>query len=100
MKRRTKDQTDDARKLSRKALESIRADNKHPGFDYAATLLKLNEIYDYDQIAEFCRYKSKSSISKVLSRERVPSHPQGELIYILYYETFNKRKPPNKSFQE
>jgi hypothetical protein len=100
MKRRTKEKTDEARRLSRKALESIREDNKHPGFDYAATLRELNKIYDYEEIAEFCRYKSKSSISKVLSGKRVPSHPQGELIYILYYETFNNTKPPNKCFQE
>lgn len=99
MKRRTKTQTDDARKLSMKALGSLRADNKHPGFHYAATLRELNRVYDYDEIKDFCGYKSKSSISKVLSGKQVPSHPQGELIYILYFETFNK-KPPNKSFQE
>jgi len=86
-------------KLSQKALDSLRKDNKEPGFDYPAALLKLRDTYSYEQIAEFCRYGGKSSIAKVI-KGTIPSHPVGELIYILYVETFKKKKPASKSFQE
>ena len=100
MKRRTHEKKNEGVRLSQKALDSLRTSNLHPGFDYPAALRRLNTVYDYEQIAEFCRYKSKGSISKALEGKRTPSHPQGELIYILYWETFNHEKPRNKSFQE
>lgn len=97
---RIREKTAKGLRLSKKALDSLRKDNREPGFDYQAALLRLNTIYNYDQIAEFCRYGSKGSIAKVLSGKTIPLHPVGELIYILYVETFNKEKPASKSFQE
>lgn len=85
--------------LSGKVLDDIRKHNLHPGFDYQETLRELNKLYPYETLAEFCRYKSKGSISKIISGALVPKHPQGELIYMLYLQTFH-RKPPNKGFQE
>ena len=99
MKRRTQEQKLKARKLSDKALQNLRADNQDPGFNYVAALLELDKVYSQDEIAEFCRYGSKASISNVASGKSIPLHPQGELIYILYVETFGK-KPPNKRLVE
>ena len=65
------------------------------GFDYAAALRELHEVMTLAQIAEVCGYESKGSVLNVLNGG-IPSHPQGEAIYVLYVETFN-RKPPLRS---
>jgi len=99
MKRRTEKEKAKSVRMSQEALDNLRKSKLEPGFDYPAALRKLNSIYDYDQIAEFCRYGSRGSIAKVISGRTIPSHPVGELIYIMYWETFHE-KPENKSFQE
>lgn len=67
------------------------------GFDYVHTILALREHYSYASIAEYCGYEGRASISYMLNGG-VPSHPQGEALYILYFETFGK-KPPVKNVQ-
>ena len=99
VKRRTREEIAKGVRLSWEALDNLCKSNLNPGFDYAAALCELNTVYDYKQIAEFCHYASKASISKVMSGKTIPSHPLGELIYILYCETFGK-KPKSKSFQK
>ena len=64
------------------------------GFNYAAALLKLRARYTYDQIAEYCGYESKGSVSDILAG-KTPLHPQGEAIFILYVETFGHKPPAN-----
>jgi hypothetical protein len=112
MKRRTKAQKRNSLALSQVALKNLRESNLHPGFDYEATLRELNEIYSLEELAEFCSYGGKSGIWNVINDDATPSHPIGELIYILYVNTFNpseelkivrnvlSRKPPNKSLEE
>lgn len=69
------------------------------GFDYAKAVLEINHHgWSYERIAEYCGYEDKSGISRVASGARIPSHPVGEAIYILYVEVFG-RKPPNRSCQ-
>lgn len=62
------------------------------GYDYAMAILELRSRFTYDRIAEFCGYESKGAIANILCGG-IPLHPQGEAIYILYFETFG-RKPP------
>jgi len=61
------------------------------GYDYKAALTRLNTIYTYAEIAEYCGYESANSIYKILQGS-IPSHPAGEAIYIMYLEHF-KQKP-------
>ncbi len=92
MKRRTKEQISEGKRLSQKALDSLRKSNMQPGFDYGRALCELTKIYDREQIANFCDYKTKTPISKMMSGKMIPSHPRGELIYTLYIETFNRKE--------
>jgi hypothetical protein len=61
------------------------------GFDYVQTLLELRVRFTYDEIAHRCGWESGASISKIL-KGAIPAHPQGEALYILYFETTG-RKP-------
>lgn len=62
------------------------------GFDYAQAIREINRRLSYDEIAGFCGYDSRSSVGRILTGQ-VPSHPQGEAIYILYVELFGKKPP-------
>ena len=97
LKRRTKEQIDQAVALSHEALDHLAASKMHPGFDYPRALLELRKKYSTRQIADFFRLAigsgSEGSISGYISGT-TPLHPMGELIYILYVETF-QCKPPN-----
>lgn len=62
------------------------------GFDYAKAVERINTRLSYDEIAGFCGYESRSSVGRVLTGQ-VPSHPQGEAIYILYVELFGEKPP-------
>lgn len=66
------------------------------GFDYGLALAELLRHFSYEQIAGFLGYRSKASISKLMSGA-IPDHPRGERLYILYFEFFG-RKPPAKHF--
>lgn len=104
-------------KLSGKALDALRASKLYPGFDYAKTLTELVNVYKTEGVVDFLKGAtdekegSAGNISKLKHGKSIPSHPLGELIYILYVETFNQypedyvkklvpsRKPPPKNFQ-
>lgn len=60
------------------------------GFDYAQTLIELRKVFNYEEIAHRCGWDSKGSVTKVL-KGAIPAHPQGEALYILYFETFGKK---------
>jgi hypothetical protein len=61
------------------------------GFDYIQAILELRNVKSYSEIAYFCGYDSKRSISQIINGTE-PSHAHGEALYILYVETFG-RKP-------
>lgn len=61
-------------------------------FDYAKALLEIRKRMTYEEIAAFIGYESVGSIGDII-RGRIPNHPQGQAIYVLYIELF-KRKPP------
>lgn len=63
------------------------------GFDYRRTVLELRVVKTYEQIAEFCGYASSASVARIAAGTQVPAHPQGEALWIMYWELFN-RKPP------
>lgn len=71
-----------------------------PGFDYQHAVRRLVDPfhYSYEQLADFLRYKSKSSVARILDGVVEPSHSRGEALYILYVETFGE-KPPFKKLQ-
>lgn len=61
------------------------------GFDYTQAVLELRTVMSYARIAEGIGYTSKNAISRLVAGAE-PSHKHGEMLYILYFETFN-RKP-------
>lgn len=63
------------------------------GFDYARAIMDLRACMTYEEIADYCGFESKQTIANIVAGRRIPQHPQGEALYILYFETFN-RKPP------
>lgn len=67
------------------------------GFDYAAALLELRAVMSYDKLAEACGYAARASISDIINRRVIPSHPQGEAIYGLYFAVFNRKPPMTKA---
>lgn len=67
------------------------------GFDYAQAVLEINQHLSYDEIAGFCGYQNRASISQIVSGT-IPHHPAGEALYVLYVELFHK-KPPLRSAQ-
>jgi hypothetical protein len=108
---RTVEEKQEGVRLTRQAMDALKKSNLHPGFDYQQALLDLKKYYSQEQMAEFCGY-SNASISKIIKGKSDPSHPKGEMIYILYIETFNRKdssdyipakglvpsyKPPNKN---
>lgn len=62
------------------------------GFNYAKVTLELLQVYSYETVAEAIGYKSNASITRLLEGQ-VPPHVQGEALWSLYVQTFN-RKPP------
>jgi len=68
------------------------------GFDYAHALLRIRGAQTYEQIAEFCGFACKQDIGKVINDGRIPSHPQGEAMWALYFQLFGE-KPPMSSDQ-
>lgn len=62
------------------------------GFDYCGAALDLLRVMTYERLAEALGYQSKGSVSQILDGA-VPSHVQGEALWALYLQTFN-RKPP------
>lgn len=64
------------------------------GFDYAKATLELLAVYSYETVAEAIGYKSNASITRLLEGQ-VPPHVQGEALWSLYIQTFD-RKPPMK----
>lgn len=65
------------------------------GFDYQRTVLELRVVKTYQQIAEFCGWASHSAVADVAAGRRIPSHPQGEALWILYLDLFGKKPPLN-----
>ena len=98
MKRRSKAEIDAATALIDKAQQALRKDDKQPGFDYQATVRDLRKKFTDNEIARFCQ-TGKGAVSKWESGKTKPTHPNGERLYILYSETFEK-KPPSKPLQE
>lgn len=65
------------------------------GFDYARTVLEINRAgWSYEQIALFCGYESKGTIAGII-QGAMPGHREGEALYILYVELFNRKPPLN-----
>lgn len=98
MRKRSMRQISEARSMLTKVSDRTRASNIEPGFDYAAAILELATFYSHVQIAEACGYASGSMIHGIASGKKIPSHPAGERLYILYCETFPESKPPVKTF--
>lgn len=66
------------------------------GFDYAQAVREVNHAgWSYARIANFCGYRSRQSITNLLDGD-VPSHLQGERLYILYVEVIGRKPPPRK----
>ena len=61
------------------------------GYDYKRAVLELRATMTYKEISEYCGWDSKSTVNGIL-KGAIPSHPQGEALYILYTEVMN-RKP-------
>lgn len=64
------------------------------GYDYAAAVIELLRVMTYEELARYLGYNSKGAISKVLDGA-IPSHVQGEALWALYRDTFNKKPPMN-----
>lgn len=65
------------------------------GFDYGLAMAHILQHLSQREVAGFLGYKSKSSIVEILSGQ-IPQHPQGERLYILYFEMFGEKPPlPN-----
>ena len=62
------------------------------GFDYAQTVRELHGVMTLDQIAEYCGYETHVAVIKLL-QGAVPSHPQGQALWVLYRAKFG-HKPP------
>jgi hypothetical protein len=60
------------------------------GYDYAGAVKRLKTVHTFEKIAGFCGYESVLSVRRVLQGS-IPSHPQGEAIYIMYVETFGEK---------
>lgn len=69
------------------------------GFDYGLAMAEVLRHLSYDEAAGFIGYKSKASITKILSGT-IPDHPQGERLYILYVEMFGAKPPLRVSRSE
>lgn len=65
---------------------------QHVGYDYVQAMVDLLTKFTYREIADRLGYKSTGSIAAVLKGHE-PSHQQGEAMWALYLDTFN-RKPP------
>lgn len=63
------------------------------GYDYQQAIRDLLEKMTYEELAFRVGYKSAGSIHDVLKRGRIPAHPHGQAIWVVYRETF-QRKPP------
>ena len=62
------------------------------GFDYANAIRALARKMTYEQIAKACGYDSRNSVYRVLNGA-IPSHPQGEALFVLYREAFGDKPP-------
>lgn len=62
------------------------------GFDYAMAMLEIRKMMTYEEIAACLGYESAMSVVNII-KGRLPNHPQGEALYVLYLELFG-RKPP------
>lgn len=63
------------------------------GFDYQRAVLELRNRYTYERMAEFCGFSDKVAVFRVASGLSIPSHPQGEALFVLYVETFHDKPP-------
>ncbi len=62
------------------------------GFDYAKAVLEIRKRMTYEEIAACLGYEYASSVGNIVNG-RIPNHPQGEALFVLYLELFG-RKPP------
>lgn len=62
------------------------------GFNYSLAILHILKVRTYQEVADFLGYESVGSIGNIING-RVPNHPQGEAIFVLYRQLFG-RKPP------
>jgi len=62
------------------------------GFNYSLTVMELLRVYRHRDLAERLGYESPGALQYVLNGS-IPSHIQGEAIWALYLDTF-QRKPP------
>ena len=69
------------------------------GFDYPKAVLKIKERMTYAEIAEYCGYASPTAVLN-LTVGAIPSHPQGEAIWVLYQMLFGSKPPVNESQQK
>jgi hypothetical protein len=92
----------DDRKEALNVVEAaIRKSGIEPGFDYAATVRALMgppRRYSHQQIAKACGV-GKNTVGGWV-KGSVPRHKAGERLFILHYETFEKKKPPFKKYGE
>lgn len=65
------------------------------GFDYARTVLALNRLKSYAEIASYCGYESANAVYKV-TLGAIPSHPQGEALFSMHLELFGTKPPMNQ----
>lgn len=62
------------------------------GFNYAQALLEIRKRMTYEEIAAFIGYENASSVAQII-KGRIPNHPQGQAIWVLYVELFDKKPP-------
>ncbi len=62
------------------------------GFDYARAVLEIRKRMTYEEIAACLGYEYASSVGNIVNG-RIPNHPQGEALFVLYRELFGCKPP-------
>lgn len=71
------------------------------GYNYAQAIREINHAgWSYESIADWIGYESRTTISRILNNGAIPSHPEGEKLFILYFELFHRKPPMNVAQRE
>lgn len=62
------------------------------GFDYARAMLEIRKLMTYEEIAACLGYENAQSVGNIING-RIPNHPQGEALFVLYRELFGCKPP-------
>jgi hypothetical protein len=64
------------------------------GFDYDTAMREIYwRVKNFKRIANLLGFSSAASVINIMRHGAIPSHPEGERIWIMYVDLFDKKPP-------